>query len=400
MADDAARKLQFEYKVNSSLVLLTDRSLIDRRPRDESTGEVLSLAGKIRVQDMGHKSQRNKPLMLQEKRAKRQKRDEMQQDALKLKSASLLAEDLDDVAGIIYRPKTPDTKKTYEYILHCIQEALGDQSREILCGAADEVIATFKNTNMKDKERRKETEALLGPLADERYNIIVNLCKKITDWKEEETTAAADNIDETYGVNVQFEESDQEDEEDVYGEVKEDEDDEEQEGEEAVVELTLQSRADDPNKALRHSSEILNPRDIDAFWLQRNLAKHCKDPMVAQAKAKECLEILQSATDDRDLENRLVRTLGYGQFDFVKLLRSNRMMVLHCILLAQAQTAQERSQIENKMMTDPNLAKVLRELRNTDETADVVAEERQRKTMQRASRLQVGSLYHVLIALV
>lgn len=51
---------------------------------------------------------------------------------------------------------------------------------------------------------------LLGPIADERYNIIVNLCKKITDWKEEEVTTASDNIDETYGVNVQFEESDQE----------------------------------------------------------------------------------------------------------------------------------------------------------------------------------------------
>lgn len=86
----------------------------------------------------------------------------MQQDALKLKSANLLTDDLEDVAGILYRPKTPDTRKTYEYILHCIQEALGDQSREILCGAADEVIATFKNSNLKDKERRKETEALLG----------------------------------------------------------------------------------------------------------------------------------------------------------------------------------------------------------------------------------------------
>lgn len=144
----------------------------------------------------------------------------MQQDALRVKSSSLLSDDLDDITGIIYRPKTPDTRKTYEYILHCIQEALGDQSREILCGAADEVIATSKNSHLKDKEKRKETESLLGKiyvlsihflgsLADERYNIIVNLCKKITDWKDEDT-ANTDNIDETYGVNVQFEESDQE----------------------------------------------------------------------------------------------------------------------------------------------------------------------------------------------
>lgn len=86
----------------------------------------------------------------------------MQQDSIRQKNTNLLSDDLDDVAGIIYRPKTPDTRRTYEYILHCIQEALGDQSREILCGAADEVIATFKNTHLKDKERRKETESLLG----------------------------------------------------------------------------------------------------------------------------------------------------------------------------------------------------------------------------------------------
>ncbi|CAH8533023.1 unnamed protein product [Heterobilharzia americana] len=393
MADDAARKLQFEYKINSNLVLSTDRSLIDRRPRDESTGEVLSLAGKIRVQEMGHKSQRTKPPMLQEKRAKRQKRDESQQDALKLKGSSLLNDDFDDIAGIIYRPKTPDTRKTYEYILHCIQEALGDQSREILCGAADEVIATSKNTHLKDKEKRKETESLLGPLVDERYNIIVNLCKKITDWKEEEPASAAvsnvnDSIDQTYGVNVQFEESDQEDEEDAFGEVKEEDDEDEPEGEEAVVEMTLQSRKNESSAASHQNAENLHPRDIDAFWLQRNLAKHCKDPIVAQAKARECLEILQSAVDDRDLENRLVRTLGYEQFDFVKILRKHRLMILHCILLAQAQTVQERSQMEAKMRNDPTLAKVLHELRETENSMDLVAEERQRKNVQRVVRVQ------------
>lgn len=81
-----------------------------------------------------------------------------------MKGASLLNDDFNDIAGIMYHPKTPDTRKTYEYILHCIQEALGDQSREILCGAADEVIATSKNVHLKDKEKRKETESLLGKI--------------------------------------------------------------------------------------------------------------------------------------------------------------------------------------------------------------------------------------------
>ena len=76
-------------------------------------------------------------------------------------------------------------------------------------------------------------------MAEERYALVVNLSKKITDWGADEKTQMDDNIDETLGVNVQFEESDEEDDEDQYGEVREakDESDEEdeEEGEEAVA---------------------------------------------------------------------------------------------------------------------------------------------------------------------
>lgn len=63
---------------------------------------------------------------------------------------------------------------------------------------------------------------------------MVNLGKKITDFGNEENktaTAGEENIDETYGINVQFEESEESEEEDMYGEVREEMDDEE--GEEA-----------------------------------------------------------------------------------------------------------------------------------------------------------------------
>ena len=78
-------------------------------------------------------------------------------------------------------------------------------------------------------------------MAEERYALVVNLSKKITDWGVDEKTQMDDNIDETLGVNVQFEESDEEDDEDQYGEVREakdesDDDEEEEGGEEAVAE--------------------------------------------------------------------------------------------------------------------------------------------------------------------
>ncbi|CDS42389.1 U5 small nuclear ribonucleoprotein 200 kDa [Echinococcus multilocularis] len=390
MADQAARSLQFEYNINSNLVMTADRSLIDRRSRDESTGEVLSLAGKIRIEDMGSKAQRTRPSMLEEKKAKRRKLEEEEYDEMRLKAVTLLSDDLDEVVGVLYRPKTPETRKTYEYILHCIQEALGDQSREILCGAADEVLAALKNNKLRDKERRKEVESLIGPLADERYNIIVSLGKKITDWKDDNDETGEENIDEAYGVNVQFEESDQEDEDDTQYEIKDDDDDD-IDGEEAGEEMTLQSKATDEVSGSKSDVDTLHPRDIDAFWLQRNVSKHCKDPILAQRKAQECLDILKTATDDRDLENRLVRCIGYEQFDFLRVLRRYPSMILYCTLLAQAQSPQERAEVETKMRSDLKLSLILKQLRETNAPSDNVADERNRKANQRVTRLRESS---------
>lgn len=56
------------------------------------------------------------------------------------------------------------------------------QPRDILCGAADEVLAVLKNDKMRDKERRREVEQLLGPADDTRYHVLVNLGKKISDY--------------------------------------------------------------------------------------------------------------------------------------------------------------------------------------------------------------------------
>lgn len=46
---------------------------------------------------------------------------------MKMKGATLLSEGIDDFVGIIYRPKTQETRQTYEVILSFIQAALGDQ---------------------------------------------------------------------------------------------------------------------------------------------------------------------------------------------------------------------------------------------------------------------------------
>lgn len=55
-----------------------------------------------------------------------------------------------------------------------------------MCGAADEVLAVLKNDRLKEREKKRETESLLGNLAEERFALLVNLGKKITDFGTEE----------------------------------------------------------------------------------------------------------------------------------------------------------------------------------------------------------------------
>ena len=131
--------------------------------------------------------------------------------------------------------------------------------------------------------------------------------------------------------------------------------------------------------------KVYKPHSIDAFWLQRNLSKVYAEATDAKSKAQEVLEILQTASDDRELENQLVILLGYDQFDFIKTLRTHRQMILYCTLLASSQSASEKAKIEEKMKNDPELVWILQALSETDRS-ETVQEERDRRMSSRKSR--------------
>lgn len=44
----------------------------------------------------------------------------------------------------------------------------------------------LKNDRMKEKEKKKDVEGLLGPTQEERFALLVNLGRKITDWGQED----------------------------------------------------------------------------------------------------------------------------------------------------------------------------------------------------------------------
>jgi pre-mRNA-splicing helicase BRR2 len=282
-----------------------------------------------------------------------------------MRGATLLSEGIDEMVGIVYRPKTQDTRQTYEVLLSFIQEALGDQPRDILCGTADEILAVLKNDKLKDRDRKREIDALLSAVTDERFALLVNLGKKITDFGSDTTAALGvtneKHIDETYGINVQFEESEGESSDEEYGEVQ-GEDGDQDEGEEAKNDGIIHSDAKLGASESDKKEKSLHPLDIDAYWLQRRLRDYFQDPLVSQAKADEVLSILKDSNDDRDCENQMVLLLGYDCFDFIKVLKKNRQMILYCTLLAKAQSETERQKVREQMKNDSALLKILRQL--------------------------------------
>ena len=182
MADETARKLQYEYKANSNLVLQADTRLIERRSKDEATGEVMSLTNKLLGTRMGDRHLRMKPKnedkVQPKKSSNRDKKENLSTFNIKATSLS----EMDDMVALTYTPKSEVTKEAYEVVLSFIQEALDEQPRDILCGAADEVLIALKSDKVKDSEKQKEIETFLGPLKKEKFHALVNLGKKITDF--------------------------------------------------------------------------------------------------------------------------------------------------------------------------------------------------------------------------
>ncbi|VDK71756.1 unnamed protein product, partial [Onchocerca ochengi] len=395
MADEIARVQQYEYRQNSNLVLQVDFNFTDRRGRDEPTGEVMPLTKDVLAGvKMGDKYQRAKAPIIDTKKAKKKKRTDAGATGNNTTSHTLLGDSNTELMGL-YKPRTQETRQTYEAILAYIQDAIGDQPRDILCGAADEVLAVLKSDKIREKDRKKEVELLLGSLTDERIAVLINLAKKITDFSVDDEKGKFDNqdeIDETIGVNVQFDDSDEEAEGDegMEEEVKEEGSDGEDEGGvEAVFEETLKARYvdEDDENATGERKGNLHARDIDAHWIQRSLSKFYKDPIVAQQKVNEVLQVLKEASDDRDCENQLVLLLGFDQFEFIKVLRQHRQMILYCTLLKQAQEGKERENIEKEMLSRPELHHILAELHETESADTVEAEREKRARVQQQRRI-------------
>ena len=383
---------QYKYAAMSNLVLQHDRRFSTRRT-DEVTGDPESLAGRINIRDMGSRNAREDAPRQKKKTTgpkdvergsiregedvlEREQRKRKRGEPAQLRGAGILSAADALVEGLKYRPRTPATRQTYDLILTTTASNLGDVPHEVVRSAADAVLELLKDENMKDYDKKKEIDDLLGlSMGSKEFNELVNLGKKITDYDGQdddvdmdgEDNAAAEGgaeLDERQGVAVVFDESDEDEE--AAGRTFEVRDEDEPSSDEEVDDIKDQPRdqeeamtgslaeeqptQDDAGgeemiiddiqdgvgtKRVRKADKNAVPvRDIDAYWLQRQIGVIYEDAHVQQSKTQEGLEILGGQTEDgeekplRETENDLMELFDYEHHELVEKLIMNRDKVL------------------------------------------------------------------------
>lgn len=327
---------------------------------------------------MGDRAVRVAPKNLEERKAKRAKREakDAERKMKETKKGGVLAQEA--TATGKYVPRTQETSQVYELILSFITQSIGSQPYDILCGAADEVLDTLKNDHLKAKEKMTEVEDLLGKLGDERFHMIMGLGKRITDYGIVQADDDDDDgaIDEQLGVAVVFDRDDEDDEDDDDDlDVLREDDDEDQLAE--VGEDTEMSGNLGAIDKQEHEDHI-DPTAIDAYFLQRELSKFYDDASESQSKSEDILTVLKETEDDLACESQLVVLLGTDKFDTIRRVRKNRDILLYGTLLARA-SKEEKETLEGEMKADPKLAEVLRRLTEGDDEGEDESAKRKRK---------------------
>ncbi|KAF2835475.1 pre-mRNA-splicing factor brr2 [Patellaria atrata CBS 101060] len=418
---------QFKYAAMSNLVLQADRRFVTRRG-DENTGDPESLAGRINIRDMGSRTSRE-DAPVQAKKSKgpsniergsiregedmleREQKKRKRGEPVQLRGTGILSQQDLLVEDLKYRPRTSATRATYELITTIVGRHLGDVPSHVTRSAADAALEYLKDDNLKDFDRKKEIDDILGSsMSSKEFNELVNLGKKITDYdaqdEDENMEDAADGtegaeLDDQQGVAVVFDESDEEegaqtfevrDEDDTSEDEAEGLTEQNDEGANGVLDETANENGDEDaeggemvlgsttSKSQNERQDQLVPaHEIDAYWLQRQIGLVYQDAHTQQEKTQEALQILSGVSDDgeekqlREIENDLMELFDYEHHEFVAKLIINRDKIVWVTRWRQvAEEPDARAAIERQMIAEGH-RHILTELRTrevTTETSD------------------------------
>ncbi|KAK4144714.1 Sec63 Brl domain-containing protein [Dichotomopilus funicola] len=406
MSDYQRDVSQYKYSAMSNLVLQADRRFVTRRT-DEATGDPESLAGRLSIKEMGARVGRDAAPKTKKKTSAmpdvergsvREGADvlrhvKQQKAKVDARGGGILSGADALIEGIRYRPRTQPTRDAFNLILTIVAEHLGDVPHEVVRSAADATLEYLKDDDLKDFDKKKEVDDILdASLNPKQFNELVNLGKKITDYDaqdededmEDVKGAGEDEIDGRQGVAVNFENEDEDDGllDVVRDESSEDEDgdedgqdlpdvDEVAEGGEAGKDrdeeeagladgeaMVIDAGASKKSKSQEQNS--VPARDIDAYWLQRQIGRLYPDPHTQHDKTLEALRILSGEPDEpegeekqlRDIENDLMELFDYEHHEIVQLVIENREKVVWLTRLAKAENKEERETIEREMASE------------------------------------------------
>ncbi len=337
------------------------------------SGEVTTLSKlsvKVLQSKMGDRAQAD----TSELKARIEQRDKKKRDRLsekvqfETKKKARKEDSTSSLEAGLYQPQHRDTRAAYEVLLTFVSEEMGDKSHDVLRSAADEVISLLKDESLKMTTKKKEIDQLFRrarPMEDERFSRLVNIGKKITDYidtktldKELEDSKSMMSTEHHVPLEV-VEES--EEEEGNNDEIRDmDSDDDEEVGKKEVKEVTIKTVEVDNMADADDGDTGLNPRSIDAFWIQREVSKYYKEALTSQKMSEDVLALLgEGELSARDCENKLVLLFEYDKFDFIKLLLKNRLKIVYCTRLARAADETAKAAIREEMSTNPKLRPIL-----------------------------------------
>jgi pre-mRNA-splicing helicase BRR2 len=300
-------------------------------------------------------------------------------------ASSVLSSEVDS----LYRPKTKETRLAYEVLLNFIQEEMGSQPHDVLRSAADEVLAVLKDDLLKDSERKKLVEELFGhsakaPLEIARFSSLINIGKNITDFAVGGAEAQGDSaaIDDQMGVAVVFDDEGEDEEQndsDLDEESEADEIDEQDIDRDDEMDTGMASARGETIKSAQSGAAVasaasatgeLDPKSIDAHWLQREVSVYYKDALASQQIADSVFAALsEPRLDARACENRLVALLEHDKFELIRRLLKNRWKVVYCTRYARAKDDGERAELSEEMRGNSLLEPIWQALTRTGSNA-------------------------------
>ena len=398
---------QYKYTAMSNLVLQADRRFINRS-KDEPTGDPESLAGRINIRDMGSRTARDEAPKAKRPRTDlhierggmnegadvlRQQKKSRGTGAQGSGTGILSQADL-QIEGLRYKPRTPQTREVFNLITTIVARHLGDVPATVTRSAADAVLEYLKDEDLKDFDKKKEVDDILGAsMGSKEFNELVNLGKKITDYNAQDeddemgdADGGDDELDDRQGVAVQF--GDEDEDEQTFevreeGDATDDEaggDAEEEDGPESKPvqeldedgEMVIGSKPiDDVNET---DARNVPAYEIDEYWLSRQIGKAYEDAHEQSEKTKAAFEILEGVGEDgeekplREIENEIMELFDYEHSELTQLLVLNRDKILWVTRWRRAEDAKARQAVEREMAA-AGVRHILRELQ-TREAAD------------------------------